>query len=87
MARAEAGDAELVVKGAGRGWLYAGGGRFRSDRRREPLIPDVFLRARALFPGGELTYTMVPPGSGRRIALDRDEDGRLDGDDPGLPSR
>jgi len=32
-------------------------------------------------PGGELTYTCVPPGSGVRIGLDRDEDGFLDGDE------
>lgn len=32
-------------------------------------------------PHGEITYTCVPPGSGLRIGLDRDEDGILDGDD------
>jgi hypothetical protein len=31
--------------------------------------------------GQELTYTCVPPGSGVRVALDRDLDGRFDGDE------
>jgi hypothetical protein len=30
----------------------------------------------------ELTWTCVPPGSGVRLGIDRDEDGCLDGDDP-----
>lgn len=28
-----------------------------------------------------LTFTAVPEGTGRRIALDRDDDGILDGDE------
>jgi hypothetical protein len=35
------------------------------------------LLAAAQTPGQELTFTAVPPGSGERIALDRDEDGVL----------
>jgi len=31
--------------------------------------------------GSELTYTCVPPGAGRRIGIDRDLDGVLDGDE------
>jgi hypothetical protein len=31
--------------------------------------------------GAKVTYTCTPPGSGMRIALDRDEDGALDGDE------
>jgi hypothetical protein len=30
---------------------------------------------------GEVTLTCVPPGSGVRIGIDRDEDGILDGDE------
>ena len=29
----------------------------------------------------DLTFTAVPPGSGRRIGIDRDLDGVLDGDE------
>ena len=30
---------------------------------------------------GEITFTCVPPGSGVRIGIDRDEDGILDADE------
>ena len=33
-----------------------------------PNIADATLRALAATPGQEVTYTAVPPGSGRRIA-------------------
>jgi hypothetical protein len=77
MARADAGDIELVVKGnaggVARGYLYAGGGQFESDGDSEPLVAEATLRAGA-GPGNELTYTGVPPGNGRRIGIDRDCD-------------
>jgi hypothetical protein len=41
-------------------------------------ISDVALRSKANT-GKPVTYTCVPPGSGHRMALDRDEDGLLDG--------
>jgi hypothetical protein len=28
-----------------------------------------------------VTYTCVPPGSGKRVGVDRDEDGAWDGDE------
>ncbi|WP_437719685.1 hypothetical protein WMF45_32415 [Sorangium sp. So ce448] len=31
--------------------------------------------------GARLTFTCAPPGSGERVALDRDADGSLDGDE------
>ncbi|WP_223645340.1 YncE family protein [Corallococcus sp. EGB] len=42
-------------------------------------ITTTALRALANTPGQEVTFTAVPPGSGTRIALDRNLDGRLDG--------
>ncbi|HEX7840249.1 MAG TPA: hypothetical protein VF469_22380, partial [Kofleriaceae bacterium] len=85
MARAEAGDCDLVVKGRIAhdevGFLYLGGGRFQGDRQARPAILDHDLRRLALATGAELTYTCVPPGSGTRIAFDRDLDGALDGDE------
>lgn len=86
MARAEAGDCELVAKGTtltGRsvGFLYAGNGQFQSDRQAVPLVPAGVLRLLGILPQHELTYTCVPPGSGRRIGIDRDEDDILDGDE------
>jgi hypothetical protein len=83
-ARARAGECELVVKGVihGRavGFLYDPTTRaFAPDSRRARPLSD--RRLRALARGGALTFTAVPPGSGYRIGLDRDLDGRLDGDD------
>jgi len=84
IARADAGDCDLVAKGRfdghRRGFLYVGGGRFKPDRRFEPLISDGALRAEISHPGEALTYTCVPPGSGYRIGIDRDNNGILDGD-------
>jgi DNA-binding beta-propeller fold protein YncE len=83
VARADVGECDLVVKGvldgAARGWLYDPGRRvFRSDRAAEPAIAAALLRARA---DQERTFTCVPPGSGARIGIDRDEDGVLDRDE------
>ncbi len=91
-------ECDLVVKGTiggvARGWLRTAGGGFRSDRAAEPEISDAALRGLAAVAGQELTYTCAPPGSGVRAAIDRNEDGRLDGDEfrfrypggfPGVP--
>jgi hypothetical protein len=41
----------------------------------------VLRAAAARLPFAEVTYTCVPPGSGTRIGLDRDEDGVFDRED------
>ena len=62
-------------------------GRFAPDRARARLVSDADLRARGDKGEGDgegasaLTFTLVPPGSGRRIGIDRDLDGVLDGDE------
>lgn len=85
IARAAAGECDLVVKGTiggeQRGWLRLDDGDFHGDRAAEPPLSDGALRALAATPGQQLTYTCVPPGSGRRIAIDRDGDLMLDGDE------
>ncbi|MDZ4804231.1 MAG: FlgD immunoglobulin-like domain containing protein, partial [Candidatus Eisenbacteria bacterium] len=77
MARADAGDIDLVVKGRSngesRGWLYSGGGMYQSDGLSEPLISEADLRGGATA-GSERTWTGVPPGNGSRIGIDRDSD-------------
>jgi YVTN family beta-propeller protein len=95
IARAAAGECDVVVKGnhAGeqRGWVRTAAGMFRSDRASEPLLTDAALRAQAAA-GQELTYTAVPPGEGQRIGIDRDGDFFFDrdeldaGSDPADPS-
>jgi len=83
--RAEAGECELVAKGRvwqlEAGFLYMGGGRFKSDRRAVPSVSDGALRAAVVAGDGVLTYTCTPLGSGRRMGIDRDLDGALDGDE------
>jgi hypothetical protein len=85
VSQAASGNCDLVVKGnlAGRarGWVRQQNGLFRSDIAAEPEISDVDLRAQAAGAGQELTWSCVPPGSGVRIGIDRDEDTVLDGND------
>jgi len=85
VARAAAGVCDLtahgVRNGEDRGWLYlpAAGGSFTSDRAAEANVSRVALLAGATT--GPLTFTCVPPGSGRRIGIDRDGDGLRDRDE------
>jgi DNA-binding beta-propeller fold protein YncE len=82
IARANAGECDVVVKGTlageARGWVLVGG-LFQSDRLTETRT-DAALRADAAA-GDERTYTCVPPGDGVRIGVDRDEDGHFDRDE------
>lgn len=81
MARADAGDCELVAKQGNRGWLYVGGGKFRGDHSGASLVTSAELRSISSHIGSEITFTCVPLGSGHRIGIDRDDHGRLDGDE------
>src|SRR5262249_1107220 len=95
VAQAEAGNCDLVAKGRvngqDRGWLYVGGGMWKSDKLADAQITRATLIATAEL-GTELTITGVPPGSGQRMGVDRDRDGYFDGDeldahsDPGNPA-
>lgn len=83
-ARATAGECDLVVHGQRygelRGYLYKNG-VFLTDSAYSASLTDTQLRARASIAQQELTYTCVPPGSGRRVGIDRDLDGTLDADE------
>ena len=66
-----------TVGGKTRGWLLdTSTNTFLSDNGT--VITDSQLRALATN-GEPLTYTCAPPGSGIRMAIDRDEDTVLDG--------
>lgn len=82
--RAGAGECDLVVKSrVGNhevGFLYQGNGTFRQNREGQPAINGAALRQLAA-DGHPLTYTCAPPGAGVRMAIDRDLDGVLDGDE------
>ena len=92
IARAAAGESDLIVKGnvggKSRGWVRLTDGTFKGDKAADAPQTDASLRAVALIAGQELTYTAVPPGSGVRAGIDRDEDGVLDADDncPATPN-
>lgn len=85
LARAAAGECDLVAKAgegaSARGYLYTNAGMFQPDKASGPAASDWVLRLIATLPGQETTYTCVPAGSGRRIGIDRDMDGVLDGDE------
>jgi hypothetical protein len=83
-------ECDLVAKGMlngeYRGWLMteafdaAGLTVFQSDHAGEQHTYEQLCRI-AMEPGQELTFTCVPPGTGMRIGIDRDEDGVYDADD------
>jgi hypothetical protein len=86
-------ECELVVKGAiagvPRGWVRLSTGLFQrdDDPNQLQLVTDAALRA-SVGSVGPLTYTCVAPGSGTRVGINRDLDGRLDALDncPGHPN-
>jgi DNA-binding beta-propeller fold protein YncE len=84
--RAVAGECDLVVHGVvfglPVGFLFSPAtGQFIPDRAHGRVLSDGGVRALAAH--GALTFTAVPLGSGRRIGIDRDLDGVLDGDQRG----
>jgi hypothetical protein len=84
-ARAAAGECDVVAHGLFRGdptglLFDPASGSFLTDRSHHDPIADARLRALAGAGAATLTFTAVPPGTGRRIGIDRDLDGVLDGD-------
>ena len=80
---AEEGQCDLVAtQSNNRGYLYTpNGNKFTPNAASAKKLSDSALRNLANEANGEITYTCVPPKSGVRIALDRDEDGVLDRDE------
>lgn len=84
--RAAAGDLDLVAHGVVDGrlvglWWQTATAQFTSDRTGEGPFSQAQLVAKAQAGNAELVFTGVPPGSGNRIALDRDLDGTKNGDE------
>lgn len=89
LAQASAPDSrvELIAKGTrqglSRGWFYVRAqARFQSDREKQSVSPDDLIALAG--PGSELTFTLVPTGTGVRLGIDRDLDGSLDSDERNL---
>ncbi|MBY0399825.1 thrombospondin type 3 repeat-containing protein, partial [Myxococcota bacterium] len=78
---------ELAGGGMAKGYLRQADGTFLPDDGGA-AISAVALRAKATTPGQELTISCVPPGSGQRMARDRDLDLALNGLDncPAAPN-
>jgi len=79
-------ECDLVVKGTvggeARGGLYdPATATFLTDREADAPLTDAEVRGLASVPGQALTFTCAPPGSGRRMAIDRDLDGFRDRDE------
>ncbi len=70
-----------IIGGEQRGSVMDASGNFVSDRAADPVSSDATIRAFAATPGQEITYTCVPPGSGVRLGIDRDEDGFFNRDE------
>jgi hypothetical protein len=84
VARAQAGDCDLVAKvflgGREVGFVFENGA-WRPDRSGAPHLAEADLETLARNENHALTITAVPPGSGYRIGIDRNEDGVADGDE------
>ena len=70
-----------VVAGSLRGYRRTAAGTFASDRASEAALTLAAMKTLAMTAGNSLTFTCTPPGSGNRMALDRDEDGARDRDE------
>ena len=71
--------AKAVVQNEPRGFLLTDSGTFQSDRALE-TYSIAQMKALARQEGGAVTFTCVPPGSGRRMGIDQNNDGISDGD-------
>ena len=75
-------ECDLIAKGRvggeARGWLRQSGTVFLDDQGN--TLSEAALRALPATEG-PITFTCVPPGSGVRMALNRDRDGFLNGQD------
>jgi hypothetical protein len=81
LARAAADECEVIAFNSktGEGYLYRGG-VFLRDKSGKPPLTDTQLRALADH-DTTITYTCVPKGNGVRMALDRNLNGVLNGDE------
>lgn len=81
LARAHADECQVMAfeSKQGEGYLY-NGSVFLRDKANKPALTDAQLRA-LVDHNTSVTYTCVPKGNGVRLALDRDLNGVLNGDE------
>ena len=88
--RAQASECDLVAKlhfGAREFGYFYNNGAWKTDRKKRAPITSVVLQDIAKSRKLPITYTCVPPGSGVRVGIDRDEDSVLDGDEAWVYNR
>ena len=85
MSQADGSSTDLVVHGMMggrlRGWVYNRNDEFLLDDPGAPARDLAYVLAQVGGPGSEHTFTAMPPGTGVRLGLDRDEDGVYGGVD------
>jgi hypothetical protein len=85
IARAAAGDCDLVVSGVIAGESRSGrrlaDGTFETDKAAEAPLSETAVRDLVQSFATALTFTAVPLGTGTLFGIDRDDDGILNGDD------
>ncbi|PYS52189.1 MAG: hypothetical protein DMF68_02280 [Acidobacteria bacterium] len=89
MSQAGVGNCDLIVRGTyggvRRGFLYIGNGLFQPDRLSDtPVSAQTLLQAVDV--NQELTFTGVPLGAGRRMGIDANGNGVLNGDEAARPN-
>ena len=82
--RASVGECDLIAKSFFNdreyGYFYVDG-KFLPDQRNSPALKPRQLKLKGAIFDAPITYTCTPPGSGKRLGIDRDGDGHLDGDE------
>ena len=74
--------AQGVIANVERSWLLnTATSQFDPDYSADSSLTDIQLRGLVTGDTDRLTYTCAPPGSGTRMALDRDSDGLLNRDE------
>jgi DNA-binding beta-propeller fold protein YncE len=85
LARAAQGECDVVAKvtiaNKELGFLYVGSGQFIASEQALGTLSKSVVVSLAQTPNQAVTFTCAPPGSGERIAIDRDEDGIRDSDE------
>jgi hypothetical protein len=85
MTVADGGRCQVIARGLLAGyphnWLYQGANEWKPDSAAGPNVTTSELIALGSDPSTAVTFTGVPPGTGTRMALDRDRDTYFDLDE------
>ena len=71
---------DLVVNSSDGDYLYLGEGLFQAEYKGEILSSSELYQTIKFSPKHDYTFMCAPPGSGLRLSIDQDLDGKLDGE-------